>query len=178
MGSSPNEVVMKNTYTNAELEVRLWDELKMSHFGMLGLATPNLAQNFQPMTAFADPNDNSLWFFTRDDTDLVTDLDGVGSDAVFILQTKDQTLQACLNGRLSMRRDEARIDQFWNPVVAAWYPDGKKDSHLALLRFEPREAAVWLSETGHLKFAWEILKANATKTTPNIGEQASLNLRR
>jgi general stress protein 26 len=169
---------MSKPYTNAELEVRLWTEIKKGRFGMLGLADPDVAQHFQPMTAFVEPDDNSLWFFTRDDHDLAKAAVGAGTDGVFIFQSKDQDVQACLNGRVSLRRDAERTERFWSPVVAAWFPGGKKDPHLALLRFDARDAEVWLSETGSLKFAWEILKANATGTLPDIGEQATLNLRR
>ena len=35
-------------------------------------------------------------------------------------------------------------------------------------------AQVWISESGPVKFVWEIAKANATHTTPNVGSTASV----
>ena len=34
----------------------------------------------------------------------------------------------------------------WNPFVAAWYKGGKSDPALALLRFDPQQAQIWLNE--------------------------------
>ena len=47
-----------------------------------------------------------------------------------------------------LRRDQdrANIDRLWNPFVAAWFEGGKTDPKLLLLRFDPREAQIWLNE--------------------------------
>ena len=37
------------------------------------------------------------------------------------------------------------------------------------------EAAVWITEGGLLKYAFEVAKANASKTTPDVGERRDLN---
>ena len=38
------------------------------------------------------------------------------------------------------------IDQLWNRFVAAWYPGGKDDPKLQLIRLDPEHAKVWLNE--------------------------------
>ncbi len=43
-----------------------------------------------------------------------------------------------------------------------------------MLCFDCHDAEVWISEGGLVKFAWEIAKANATKTAPNVGGKANL----
>ena len=162
MNTDPND--------KAAVEKRLWKELDHTRFGMLGLMTGH--QHFQPMTAFAEPETGELWFFSRDDTDLVQEI-GAGAAAMFVFQQKD--IQACLAGRLSLQRDRARIDRYWNAVVAAWYPDGKEDPHLALIRMALDDAQVWLSQAGPARFAWEIAKANATHKAPDLGGRANLD---
>lgn len=37
------------------------------------------------------------------------------------------------------------VDRLWNPFVAAWYPAGKDDPTLLLLRFDPAQAEIWLN---------------------------------
>lgn len=155
----------------ADLERRLWSEIEDHQTGMLGL-TGGDPQHFQPMTAFVEKETNQIWFFTRDDTELAETIRD-GQMAMFVFQQKD--LQACIGGRLSVQHDVARMEKYWNAVVAAWYPDGKSDPHLTMLRFDCDDAQVWVSHAGPVKFAWEIAKANATHTTPNIGESRHLN---
>ena len=90
--------------------------------------------------------------------------------------SKDQEFQACIGGMLAEDRDREKIKQFWNPVAAAWFPEGKNDPDLTLLQFRPYDAQVWFSRGGAVRFAWEIVRANATRTEPNIGEKAHLTL--
>jgi general stress protein 26 len=124
------------------------------------------------MTAFVEAEGDTLWFFTRNDTDLVRQV-AAGADAAFIFL--DRKLQACVDGRLTLAHDPARIDRFWNAHVAAWYPDGKDDPALTLLRLDVTEAAVWITEGGLLKYALEVAKANAGGGTPDVGERRDLH---
>ena len=169
---------MPDTHTHAELEVRLWDEIKRGRFGMLLAPADSAAMVCQPMTAFAEPDKSALWFFTADTTELARSVAGGDRRAMFIFQDKDQELHAALSGELRQQMDKERLDRFWNSHVAAWFPGDKADPHLTMLRFEATGAEVWLSETGPMKYGWEILKANATGSRPDIGEHAELSLKR
>lgn len=164
-----------NTLTATEAEKEFWDHLKKSNTGMLGLDQPGY--HAQPMTAFREEETGTIWFFTRDDTDLAKDV-ATAQSAMFHYGSKDQHVWACIQGKLSVHgRDRAIIDRFWNPVLAAWYPEGKDDPHLTILRFEAGDGRVWVSEGGFFKFAYEIAKANATKTVPDAGDVVDVNLR-
>ncbi|RYF99752.1 MAG: hypothetical protein EON94_10745, partial [Caulobacteraceae bacterium] len=113
------------TLTAAEAEKAFWDSLKKSNTGMLGLDQPGY--HSQPMTAFRDEETGVIWFFTRDDTDLARDAAvGSGQSAMFTYGSKDQNVWACVHGELSVHgADRNIIDRYWNPVLAAWYPEGK-----------------------------------------------------
>lgn len=158
----------------AEAEAEFWKHLKHSNTGMLGIDQPGY--HSQPMTAFREEQTGTIWFFTRDDTDLARDAAVPGQTAMFTYGSKDQEVWACLHGDLSVDQDRERIDRFWNPIVAAWYPDGKDDPHLSLLRFDADDGQVWVSKKGPVRFAFEIAKANLTKTLPDAGDTAKVNL--
>ncbi|HYC68208.1 pyridoxamine 5'-phosphate oxidase family protein [Brevundimonas sp.] len=164
------------TLTAAEAEEAFWDSLKKSNTGMLGLDQPGY--HAQPMTAFRDEESGTIWFFTRDDTDLAKDAAvGSGQSAMFHYGSKDQKVWACIAGELSVHgHDREIIDRYWNPVLAAWYPDGKDDPRLTILRFDAGDGRIWVSDGGLMKFAFEIAKANATKTLPDAGGVADVNL--
>ena len=155
----------------AQLEDTLWSEIKKTRYGMLGLADD--ARQLQPMTAFAEPETRTLWFFTQRFNDLAK---CEKDEAVYIVQAKDQELQACIAGHLDAVRDAGRIDKYWNPMVAAWFPEGKDDPNLILLRFVATNAEVWVSDAGSVKMIWEIAKANATHTPPDVGQHHSVDL--
>jgi general stress protein 26 len=165
---------MSDHLDRAELEVRLWHEIEKAHFGMLGLAG-GPPRHMQPMTAFADKAEGALWFFCKRSNDLVKE-SAAGHSAMFCVMSKDQEFQACLGGELTEDRDREKIGRFWNAVAAAWFPDGKDDPELTLLKFTPADALVWASRSGPLRFAWEIAKANATHQEPDVGVAAHIDL--
>lgn len=164
---------MSDALDPAEAEKTVWKALKDEKIGMLGVAGGQ-PKHMQPMTAYAEEESRELWFFTYKDTDLVKDVGG-GHYAMFCLVT--DKVYACLGGELTEQFDRARMDRYWNPVVAAWYPDGKDDPRLTLLRLSLDDAQVWVSKAGPVKFAWEIAKANATHETPDLGGKAEVDFR-
>ena len=166
---------MSEHLDRAELEVRLWKEIDKSRFGMLGLAGGR-PHHMQPMTAYADQEEGALWFFTKKTSDLVKQTGIEGHSAMFCVMAKDQEFQACVGGELVEDHDRTRIGKYWNAIAAAWFPEGKDDPDLTLLKFTPADAQVWVSRSGPLTFAWEIAKANATHKEPDVGDKAHLTL--
>jgi general stress protein 26 len=160
------------TDIDSKAEERLWKTLEDTRVGMLGISG-GPSKHMQPMTGFRDGEEKSVWFFTRRDTDLARDV-AAGHEAMFCLISKDRELYACLGGQLSPDHDQAKIDKHWNPMVAAWYPEGKDDPALTLLRLDVADAQIWLSEKGPIRLAYEVAKANLTKTTPDAGDQVHL----
>ncbi len=165
---------MADELTAAEAEKEFWKHLKTSNTGMLGLDQPGYHN--QPMTGFREEETGTIWFFTRDDTDFARDVAVGGQTGMFTYQSKDQEVYACIHGDLSIDQNRERIDRYWNPVLAAWYPEGKDDPHLTLIRFDGDDGRVWVSKKGPVGFMFEIAKANLTKTLPDAGGVADVNL--
>lgn len=156
----------KEKMSNAEAIVEFWDHLKDRTTVMLGSTS---GDRMQPMTAFSEADNETVWFFTRDDTDLAKEAVSM-TDARMIFAAKGDELFADISGDLTVDHDRGRIDKYWNPVVAAWYPEGKDDPHLTLMKFIPRDGQVWVSKQGFMRFAYQVTKANVTKTMPDLGD--------
>jgi general stress protein 26 len=136
--------------SSAEIEARFWKSLKSDMTLMLGLAgvDESLAQ---PMTAQVEKAERGpIWFFTSKETDLAQAV-GERHEAVAQFASKGHDLFASIDGVLRVDNDRTTIDRLWNPFVAAWFEGGKTDPKLLLLRFDPREAQIWLNE--HSVFA-------------------------
>ena len=68
--------------------------------------------------------------------------------------SKGHDLFACLSGSARIDNDRTMIDKLWSKQVEAWFPGGKDDPNLALLRFDIDSAELWeadMSITGKLK---------------------------
>jgi general stress protein 26 len=131
---------------DAAIAKKFWKALRSDRTVMLGLVGVEEGHT-QPMTALLDGDDDAgpIWIFSAQDVDLVRALGG-RRPAVMHFVSKDHELFASVHGGLEIDTDPAVIDRLWNPFVAAWYEEGKRDPKLRLLRFEPGRAQVWLNE--------------------------------
>lgn len=150
---------------------QLFDHLKDVRAVMLG--SPDHQQHMQPMAPQVDEENGTIWFYTNKSSDLVKALSSTRGEVHLCVVEKDY--QACLLGELNVAHDEAKIDEFWSPVVAAWFEGGKSDPDLTMLRFRPRNGSIWASDKNPITFAWEIAKANRKDQTPDVGERASVD---
>jgi general stress protein 26 len=134
--------------SDAEIEKKFWKAFESDRTMMLGLDGVEGAHP-RPMTAQFDHARGPIWFFTSKETDLVRHL-GEGQHAVGCFAAKGHDLFATLHGALSIDNNRATIERFWNRFVAAWFRGGMDDPKLALLRFEPEGAEIWLDDSSFL----------------------------
>ncbi len=127
-----------------ELERKFWKALKSDMTVMLGVDGLEEGHT-RPMTAQLEHESRGpIWFFTSTDNAMVQRLD-TPKRAVAAFAAKNHALFASIGGTLALHTDRAKVDELWNPFVAAWY-SGKDDPKLALLRLDPDEGEVWLNE--------------------------------
>jgi general stress protein 26 len=134
--------------TPAELTDKFWKAIHADRTMMIGLAGVEDG-HMRPMTAVTEGERGPMWLFTSKQATLVTQFD-IDARAVASFVSKGHDLFASIHGRLAVSNDPAIIDRLWNPMIAAWYPGGKQDPDLTLLRFDAAEAEIWLSETSLL----------------------------
>ncbi|MGJ3649527.1 pyridoxamine 5'-phosphate oxidase family protein [Sphingomonas sp. GlSt437] len=117
-------------------------ELRSSPFVMIGLDdTPD---HSQPMTAqLLDDEQHRWWFFTSRSNRL-----SIGGPAMAQFVAKGHDFFACVHGTLSESTDRDVIDRLWSNQVAAWFPGGKDDPDLLLLRYDLDSAEMWKADAG------------------------------
>lgn len=131
-----------------KLKQHMWDKLEKGPFMMVGLADGK--SHSEPLTAQLDKDQvDTIWFFIGKGNRLAK-----GGPAMGQFVSKGQDFFACLSGNVTIDNDPAMIDKLWSKPVEAWFPGGKSDPNLALLRFDIDEAELWESDislTGKLK---------------------------
>jgi general stress protein 26 len=165
---------MTQSHTPAELEARLRKAIPATRAVMLGLVGES-ARHFQPMHAYQVDEERPIWFLCRRDIELVQELASHTLPAMINVVSEDHHLHASVRGVLSEDRDQGRIDLFWSSVAEAWLPEGKTSPSVTVLRFDPDDAEVWLSDN-MFKLAWEVAKANYNKTEAQSGAHAQVAL--
>ena len=123
--------------TPAEVAEQFIAKLKSSPFLMVGLDGDG--QHSEPLTAQIDDDQSDvIFFFTGKDNRVAT-----GGKAMAQFASKGHDFFACLAGTITMDNDSAQIDKLWSKAVEAWFPGGKQDPNLALLRFDVDSAELW-----------------------------------
>jgi general stress protein 26 len=126
--------------SESEIKQRFWKELSESPFLMVGLEDAH--QHSVPMTAQLDKHANHcFWFYTSKDNRLAR-----GGKAMAQFASKDHYLFACIEGTLAAETDPAVVDRYWSKEVEAWYPGGRSDPNLLMLRFDLGTAELWLAD--------------------------------
>ena len=134
----------------AEIEHKFWKALRSDMTVMLGLAGVDEGHT-RPMTAQLDGDEDRgpIYFFGSKETELVSELKTDGR-AIATFASKGNDVFATIHGTLSIDNDRAVIDRLWNSFVAAWYPSGKDDPNLTLLRLDADRAQVWIDASSLL----------------------------
>ena len=135
----------------AQLKKDFWKSLSNSPFLFLQLdGAPDTAV---PMTAQLDKEaDSAIWFFTNRDSSIAT-----GGAATATFSDKGHDLFARISGRLVEETSEARLDKQWSKIVEAWFPGGKNDPDLLMLRMDLADAEIWNSDLGFIDNARMLL---------------------
>jgi general stress protein 26 len=131
-----------------ELKRDLWKRMAKSPFLMIGLT--GTGDHSEPLTAQLDEDQvDTIWFFIGKDNRLAK-----GGAAMAQFVSKGHDYFACLAGNVQVQNDPAMIDKLWSHHVESWFPGGKSDPNLALLRFDIDNAELWESDmslSGKLK---------------------------
>jgi len=96
----------------------------------------------RPMMTQSGPFEGSLWFFTREDSAKVHELEHDWHVALTYADS-DADKYVSISGAGRLVRDRQKAEQLWNPLYRAWFPKGLDDPELALVEVVVRKAEYW-----------------------------------
>lgn len=81
-----------------------------------------------------------------------------------------------LYGSAIVSRDRALIDELWEDMHKAWFPEGKDDPTLTVIIFKPEAGYYWDTKQGVMVSFLKIITAAATGKTMDGGIEGELSL--
>ena len=149
------------TKTHEECVEKLRELIKNVRTAMLTTHDTEGSLHSRPMATQQAEFDGKLWFFT----------DATSAKAYEI--QKDQHVNASyakpddqvyisVTGIASVNRDRAKMEELWNPIHKAWFPQGLEDPNLCLLEVDVQKAEYWDSPSSKVVQLYGFAKALLT----------------
>lgn len=129
----------------------------------------------RPMSTQEMDEDGDLWFFTSDETHKVDEIEADSRVNAAYSKT-DDNVYVSVSGRAELVKDRQKIEELWNPILKAWFPDGLDDPHLSLLKVSVEEAEYWDSPNSKIVQLYGFVKAVVTGKPAGGGDHGKVSL--
>ena len=130
----------------------------------------------RPMSSNGDIDaDGDIWFFTSASSHKVSEINQLPKVNVSFADPENQRYIS-VSGTAQLVRDRAKIDELWRPEFKIWFPEGKDDPEVALLRVSLEKAEYWDSPSSTIGYALSFVWSLVTGKQPDLGENRKVNL--
>ncbi|OWK42149.1 pyridoxamine 5'-phosphate oxidase family protein [Fimbriiglobus ruber] len=147
----------------------------LEEFGVAMLVTRGADGNLRgrPMALAEVEADGQLWFASDRHSGKVEEL---SKDNHVVVTMQSGSKFVSLSGNATTVDDRAKIALIWKPAFKVWFPGGKDDPNLILIRVEGHAGEYWdNSGTSGVKYLIEAGKALITGTRPNLEGDAKVH---
>lgn len=150
-----------------ELREKLWTMMKGIKFAMLTTDDGGMLRA-RPMVAAQNGFDGTLWFFTQASSHKVVEA-GAGEHVGVTYADAGQQNYVSLSGTAHLVTDKPSIEAHWSEAMRTWFPKGKADPDIALLKIGVEAAEYWDAPNSAMVHAYGYVKAVLTGTPPHPG---------
>jgi general stress protein 26 len=129
----------------------------------------------RPMSANGeiDPN-GDIWFFTGVSSHKVSEIEKFPKVNVSFADPENQHYVS-ITGQAQLVRDQKKIEELWKPEFKMWFPEGKDDPEVALLRITLEKAEYWDSPSSTIGYALSFVSSLVTGNEADAGENKKLD---
>jgi general stress protein 26 len=122
----------------------------------------------RPMGTGEVDEQGAIWFMSRNDTEKIEDLRADKRVQLFY-SNKGSSEFLSIYGEASLSTDRNKIEKLWNPIVKAWFKEGKKDPAIILIRVKPLDAYYWDTKGNNMISLIKIMAGALTGQVPDDG---------
>lgn len=154
---------------------KLADLIKDIRIAMLTTVEDSGELRSRPMATQEAEFDGVLWFFTKEHSTKVDEVQKERQVNVSFADPKSQTYVST-SGTAIVSTDKAKMKELWQPTLKAWFPEGLDDPELALLRVTIHQAEYWDTPPGLVVNLFGAAKAAVTGKEYQPGDHQKVSL--
>lgn len=162
------------THSREQALQKLRELVKDIDFCMLTTIDENGDPHSRPMSSNGDIDpDGDLWFFTNLSSHKVTEIEN--SPKVNLSFADPENMRyVSITGVAQLVRDRQKIEELWRPEFKIWFPKGKGDPEIALLRVSLQKGEYWDNPSSTIGFALSFVSSLVTGKQPDMGENKKI----
>jgi general stress protein 26 len=131
--------------SEAAKKIKEMAEAARTCFMMTDLKT--LPFSIRPMATQKVDDEGRVYFLSIKDSDAVKHINT--SPEVELTWSNDgKSEYLALYGEGEVYRDQKEIDDMWSAFLKTWFPEGKDDPNLVIIRFKPTSGYYWGTQHG------------------------------
>ena len=158
----------------------LWDVVETLDFCMLtthDTIDGERLMRSRPMSCHPDRAANRLRFLTRRTDDKVEEVNDTHDVCVSFARPDDMTYVS-VSGRATTTTNRALVRQLWDAGAEMWFQGDPETADVAVIEVEPVAAEYWTKDETVFTRAFEMAKGLVSDATPDIGENAKVDMER
>lgn len=155
---------------------KLIDMIKDVDIAMMTTVEDDGSLRSRPMRTQKINDDGILWFFTGYESGKSHEIKDNDSHVNLSYSNPDDELYVSVSGKASLSKDKQKIDELWNPTLKAWFPEGKDDPNVGLIKVTIDKAEYWDAPNSTLIQLYGMAKAAITGERPDAGDNAKINM--
>jgi general stress protein 26 len=154
---------------------KLYELIKDVRIAMMTTIDNDGKMHTRPMYSQDADAHGDLWFFTQIESPKIQE---VSRDSQVSLGYADPDSQTYVSvaGKAEIVRDKAKIDEKWSEGLKAWFPKGKDDPSIGLIRVHPERGEYWDSPSSTIVHLVGYVKAAVTGERADPGDHAKVDL--
>lgn len=103
----------------------------------------------RPMSAAQVDETGDIWFFSPKSSDKNRQIQA-DPEAYLMFMEPEKQHYLSLTTQVESVQDQQKVDELWNGFMKAWFPGGKEDPEVSLLRASVVSGHYWDEKDGHL----------------------------
>lgn len=127
----------------------------------------------RPMSVQQVDAAGAVWFLCADDSFTVAELNANPSVKLFFKGSSHSDFLV-LEGKATLSRDKAKIEEFWQPILKTWFTKGKDDPRIVVVRVSPESGYYWDTKHGSMVAGIKMLVGAVTGQTLDDSIQGNL----
>jgi general stress protein 26 len=165
---------MENNFDNRATIQKLQDLTKNIRFCMFS-TLKGVKMESKPMTTLDVDQSGNVWFFT-DRNNSITEKEAERNAVLLNYSDLQNSTYVSISGTVIEVVDEERKTELWSPLFKAWFPNGKDDPNLMLIKVITEEASYWEGSSSKIVNLFSMIKGAITGEEPEIGSSGKLDL--